>query len=118
MVSSQTKAFPFHPWEVTQGLDPTIASRPYSVSWVNSSGRPLAWEMVANAHITDAFVSSDVKGEALADVSMLAFRDPHRFVAGELHHHAEAWSRISVLFSPMSFGDSSSTLDRKLCRRP
>lgn len=97
MVSSQTKAFPFHPWEVTQGFDPTIASRPYSVSWVNSSGSPLAWEMAANAHITDAFVSSVVKGEALADVSMLAFRDPDRFVAGELHRHAEAWSRISSL---------------------
>ena len=28
---------------------------------------------------------------------MLAFRDPDRFVAGELHRHAEAWSRISSL---------------------
>ena len=53
--------------------------------------------MAANAHITDAFVSSVVKGEALADVSMLAFRDPDRFVAGELHRHAEAWSRVSSL---------------------
>ena len=53
--------------------------------------------MAANAHITDAFVSSVVKGEALADVSMLAFRDPDRFVAEELHRHAEAWSRISSL---------------------
>ena len=53
--------------------------------------------MAANAHITDAFVSSVVKGEALADVSMLAFRDPDRFVAGELHRHAEAWSRVCSL---------------------
>ena len=65
----------------------------------SSMGRPLAWEMAANAHITDAFVSSVVKGEALADVSMLAFRDPDRFVAGELHRHAEAWSRTSPLAS-------------------
>ena len=28
---------------------------------------------------------------------MLAFRDPDRFVVGELHRHAEAWSRISSL---------------------
>ena len=41
--------------------------------------------------------SAVLKGHALADVSMLAFRDPESFVAGELHRHSGSWSRIASL---------------------
>ena len=43
--------------------------------------------MVNNAHISKEFVSSVTEGTVLADVSVLAFRDPRYFKAGELHKH-------------------------------
>ena len=44
---------------------------------------------LTNAHITQEFVSSVIAGEASADVSLLAFRDPSSFRAGELHRHMD-----------------------------
>ena len=41
--------------------------------------------------------SAVLKGDAFADVSMLAFRDPESFVAGVLHRHSGSWSRIASL---------------------
>ena len=61
---------------------PTAVS-PNSVSWVYSSGCSLptqAREMSASGHISEAFVSAVLEGNAIADVSMLAFCDPKRFV--------------------------------------
>ena len=78
-------------------FDPTAVS-PNSVSWVYSSGCSLptqSREMSANGHISEAFVSAVLEGNAISDVSMLAFRDPKRFVAGELHRHLESWSHIT-----------------------
>ena len=48
-----------------------------------------------NAHISDGFVQSVLDGTALADVSMLAFRDPESFVAGNLHCHYGFWEFIA-----------------------
>ena len=70
------------------------------MSWVNSSGISLpaqAWEMTANGHVSEAFVFAVLKGDALADVSMLAFLDPESFAAGELHRYSGSWSRITSL---------------------
>ena len=41
--------------------------------------------------------SAVLKGDVLADVSKLAFRDPESFVAGVLHRHSGSWSRIASL---------------------
>lgn len=69
-----------------------------SIRWVVSDGSPLpAAQGVAphNAHISDGFVQSVLDGTALADVSMLAFRDPESFVAGNLHCHYGFWEFIA-----------------------
>ena len=44
-----------------------------------------------NTHISDDFVNSVLDCTALADVPMLAFRDPDAFPAGNLHHSFEHW---------------------------
>ena len=48
-----------------------------------------------NTHIASQFVEDVISGQARADVSMLAFRDPDSFVAGNLHNHFPAWERIA-----------------------
>lgn len=85
----------FHDWENTPNFDPTTVS-PNSQSWVDSEGSSLdeAQGMVNNAHIRQDFFSSVIKGDSLADVSRLAFRDPHRFRAGELHRHKDQWGKL------------------------
>ena len=50
--------------------------------------------MADNAHITQEFVSSVITGEAFADASFLAFRDPSCFRAGELHRHIDHWYKL------------------------
>ena len=46
-------------------------------------------------HTSHVFVESVLRGQALADVSMLAFLDPNSFVAGNLHRHLDVWKRIA-----------------------
>ena len=48
-----------------------------------------------NSHIASQFVEDVISGQARADVSMLAFKDPDSFVAGNLHNHFQAWERIA-----------------------
>ena len=48
-----------------------------------------------NSHIASQFVEDVISGQARADVSMLAFRNPDSFVAGNLHNHFQAWERIA-----------------------
>ena len=50
--------------------------------------------MADNAHITQEFVSSVIAGEAFADASLLVFRDPSSFRAGELHRHMDQWDKL------------------------
>ena len=40
-----------------------------------------------NMHIASQFVEDVISGQARADVSMLTFRDPDSFVAGNLDNH-------------------------------
>ena len=37
------------------------------------------------------FAQDVIAGRAMADSSMLAFRDPHHFLAGQLHKSRETW---------------------------
>lgn len=64
--------------------------------WVkhDGSGFETARGMVDNAHISKQFVTSVIDGKVLADVSLLAFRDPRHFKAGELHWHKELWATL------------------------
>ena len=78
-------------------FDPTTVS-PNSVLRDYSSGCFLptqAWEMSANGHISEAFVSPVLEGNAIAEVSMLVFRDRKRSVARVVRRHLELWSHIA-----------------------
>ena len=50
--------------------------------------------MADNAYITQEFVSFVITGEAFADASLLVFRDPSSFRAGELHRHMDQWDKL------------------------
>ena len=68
-----------------------------SIRWVHSDGCPLdaALAVAANdAHIPADFVDSVLRGEAIADVFQLAFRDPDCFVARNLHCHVVSWQAL------------------------
>ena len=47
-----------------------------------------------NIHIASKFVDV-TSGQACADVSMLSFRDPDSFIAGNLQNHFPAWELIA-----------------------
>ena len=47
-----------------------------------------------NIHIASKFVDV-MSGQACADVSMLSFRDPDSFVAGNPQNHLPAWKLIA-----------------------
>ena len=53
-----------------------------------------AQEKADNAYITQEFVSSVITGDVFVDASLLAFRDPSRFRAGELHRHTDQWDKL------------------------
>ena len=66
--------------------------------WVGFYGSPLevAQGMAeGNIHIAYKFVDV-ISGQACADVSMLSFRDPDSFVAGNLQNHFPAWELIAL----------------------
>jgi hypothetical protein len=69
-----------------------------SVSWVLADGTPIGAQGFTsnNNHISLGFVDAVMRGEARADVSMLAFRNPEDFVAGNLHQHLSSWQLIAV----------------------
>ena len=91
----QFSKIPFHDWEKTPNFDPTKVSV-NCPRWVNYKGSLLteAQDVADNAHITQEFVSSIITGEAFADASFLAFRDPSCFRAGELHRHIDQWDKL------------------------
>ena len=48
-------------------------------------------------HIEQSFVDAVAAGQQLANVSMLAFRDPEGFTAGNLHNHTAVWEHIAAI---------------------
>ena len=58
-----------------------------------------------NTHISYDFVNSVLDGTALADVSMLAFRDPDAFSAGNLLHSFEHWEHFAR-FAPCDLANT------------
>lgn len=48
-----------------------------------------------NSHLNEEFIDSVIAGRRSADVSGLAFRGPSQFVAGGLHTHPQAWSKVA-----------------------
>lgn len=53
-----------------------------------------------NSHLSEAVFNSVLAGERSADVSLLAFRNPSHFVAGGLHDHPRAWSKLASFLPP------------------
>ena len=71
-----------------------------SIRWVRLDGSPLdvAHGMaVENLHISPQFVLDVISGRTRADASMLAFRDPDTFVAGNIHACFPAWESIAKI---------------------
>lgn len=50
-----------------------------------------------NSHISPTFVNDVLNGFKEADVSMLAFRDPDAFMAGNIHANLPSWQRITAV---------------------
>lgn len=50
-----------------------------------------------NVHIPQSFVDAVAAGQQLANVSMLAFRDPESFIAENLHNHTAVWEHIAEI---------------------
>ena len=50
-----------------------------------------------NTHILPDFVRDVALGNQLADVTMLSFRDPNSFFAGNLHNHLDFWRSLAAL---------------------
>ena len=50
-------------------------------------------------HIEQSFVEAVAARQQLANVSMLAFRDPESFTAGNLHNHTAVWEHIAAIAS-------------------
>ena len=48
-----------------------------------------------NQHLQPDFVQDVIAGKALSDPSMLAFRDPRHFLAGQLHNFHKTWLSIA-----------------------
>ena len=50
-----------------------------------------------NSHISPTFVNDVLNGSKAADVSMLAFRDPDAFMAGNIHANLPSWQGIAAV---------------------
>ena len=71
-----------------------------SVRWVRFDGSPLEVAQgmaVENLHISPQFVRNVNSGHTRPDASMLAFRDPDTFVAGNIHACFPAWETIAKI---------------------
>ena len=50
-----------------------------------------------NLHVSSTFIRDVLEGSKTADVSILAFRDPDAFVAGNIHNFLPSWNRIAAV---------------------
>jgi hypothetical protein len=88
--------------EFTLNFDPTSVSQHTTTNWIRHDGSS-AQGMANNLHITQQFLTSVIHGETLADVSMLAFRDPRSFKAGNLHQYSHQWAALHQEFGNHHF---------------
>ena len=75
-------------WELDSGFIP-FGGNSRQIEWVNYRGerpKPLA----------PLISAEDVASGSSFDLEDLRFRDPTKFVAGNLHSHAEEWSKINT----------------------
>ena len=66
---------------------------PRHVRWVSSSGASIetgGGSAVVPQHVMDKIFH----GDQLGTINDLQFRDPNHFIAGELHHHCDAWEKL------------------------
>ena len=50
-----------------------------------------------NLHVSSTFIRDVLEGSKTADFSILAFRDPDAFVAGNIHNLLPSWNRIAAV---------------------
>ena len=66
-----------------------------SIRWVNREGSslPIPDSVTAgnNMQFDSTFIVKVQDGTELADTSLLAFRDPENFLAGQLHDNFDHW---------------------------
>ena len=87
-------------WEITTNFDPCAVSTTQA-GWITQEGSDITQGMaVHNSHLQTSFVESVIAGQVFADTSLLSFRDPSRFVAGELHNHSLVWSKVAAFAAP------------------
>ena len=61
-----------------------------NITWCNSSGDP----SYPSALQPLTFIGMILSGKVKASADDLVFRDPDSFMAGELHHHVDAWETV------------------------
>jgi hypothetical protein len=70
-----------------------MQQQPRHVRWVGSSGASIetgGGSAVVPQHVMDQIIH----GDQLGTINDLQFRDPNHFIAGELHHHCDAWEKL------------------------
>ena len=70
------------------------------IHWVNREGShlcPSGSISQNNNHLDNTYIRKVQQGSQLANTSVLAFRDPQSFVAGELHNHYDSWEKLASL---------------------
>ena len=53
--------------------------------------------MPRNSHLSSTFITDVLEGSKTADVSILSFRDPDAFVAGNIHNLLPSWKLIAAV---------------------
>jgi hypothetical protein len=86
-------------WQLEHEFHP-VAVISNSVRWVTKEKVPIADSgtlLDGNQQITPDFCEKVLHGQEIAYTSLLAFRDPDSFCAGQLHKHVAAWQRITAV---------------------
>lgn len=88
----------FNVWEHSTDFDAQIMayvqghSSRALMQWVDWLGNPIdaCGEVAVSDPPTDT-ITQIIAGEQLSDLAHLRFRDPNRFLVGELHNHCDQW---------------------------
>ena len=87
-------------WELSDAFRPLEVVTRTSTKWVTHIGTSVNGTQgmaAGNTHILPDFVRDVALGNQLADVTMLSFRDPNSFFAGNLHNHLDFWRSLAAL---------------------